>query len=151
MNVTFIGMSGAGKSHVGKRYAREHEMDFIDIDTEMESEYGKPLQEILDELGEETFLEKQADQVLALAGRDNLVISPGGSVVYTERAMKFLKANSKIIYLDVPLSVIESRINPSSRGIVGMKNKTFAELYEERSKLYQNWADEILQVEAQVL
>ncbi len=142
MNITFIGMSGAGKSYTGKRYAREHEMDFIDIDKEMEQEYGKPLQDILDELGDKVFLQKQEEQVLALEGLDNTVISPGGSVVYTERAMEFLKANSKIIYLDVPLTVIKSRINTTSRGIVGIQDKTFNELYKERIKLYKKWADE---------
>lgn len=145
MNITFIGMSGAGKSYVGSAFAVHTGLEFVDIDKQMEGLYeGKPLQEILDEIGEERFLAEQETQVKQLAGQDNLVVSPGGSVVYTEGAMAFLKDFSTIVYLQVPLATIKQRVASKSRGIVGLGSKTFDDLYRERSSLYKKWADVVI-------
>lgn len=145
MNITFIGMSGAGKSYVGSAFAVHTGLEFVDIDKQMEGLYeGKPLQEILDEIGEERFLAEQETQVKQLAGQDNLVVSPGGSVVYTEGAMAFLKDFSTIVYLQVPLATIKQRVASESRGIVGLGSKTFDDLYRERSSLYKKWADVVI-------
>ena len=145
MNITFIGMSGAGKSYVGSAFAVHTGIEFVDIDRQMEGVYeGRPLQEILDEIGEERFLAEQEAQVKQLAGRDGLVVSPGGSVVYTEGAMLFLKEFSTIVYLQVPLATIKQRIASEPRGIVGLGSKTFDELYSDRSALYEKWADVVV-------
>ncbi len=141
MNVTFIGMSGAGKSYLGQQFADRFQMQFFDIDREMEAAYGKPLQVILDEIGEARFLKEQSLQVTNMGVFDRTVVSPGGSIVYTEEAVQYLKANSVVIYLEVPLSVILSRTDTTVRGIVGLGHKTFAQLYTERAVLYRAAAD----------
>ncbi len=137
-------MSGAGKSYVGAYVAKAFDLQFVDIDQEMEKRYGKPLQDILDQLGEAKFLEEQAGQIKDLQGRDNLVISPGGSVVYSIDAIKWLVANSVVVYLSVPFETIENRIAADVRGIVGLSEKSLCDLYEERRMLYESYAHHII-------
>jgi shikimate kinase len=144
MNITLIGMSGAGKSHVGKDLAKRLPLELFDVDDEMEVLHGKPLQDILDEIGEEAFMKEEEAMVLTLSPLRNCVISPGGSIIYSEAAMKHLKEISTILFLDVPCAVIEARIDSAKRGIVGLKHKTFSELYEERRPLYLAYADHIV-------
>ncbi len=141
MHYTLIGMSGAGKSFVGKQLAAELGYEFFDVDTAMETLYQKPLQTILQELGDEHFLTKQAALIMHTHFKTPHIIATGGSVVYTDDAMQHLKGISKIIFIDVPLAMIEARIDTAHRGIVGLERKTFAELYAERRPLYQQWAD----------
>lgn len=141
MNLTFIGMSGAGKSFVGKYFAEQNKLTFIDIDTEMEVVYKKPLQQILNEMGDHSFLVAQSKQVQELGKIKNTVVSPGGSVVYTPEAMEYLASCSTIVYLEVPFSVIESRVADSQRGIVGLGGSSLEELYTQRSELYRQWAN----------
>jgi shikimate kinase len=70
------------------------------------------------------------------------VISPGGSVIYSPQTMNFLKDNSIVVYLSDSYSRILNRIrNLNSRGIVGLKNKSFEQLYNEREQLYKKYAD----------
>jgi shikimate kinase len=141
MHYTLIGMSGAGKSYVGRQLAAKLGYDFFDVDTAMESLYGKRLQEILDELGDGRFLEEQSQLILMKRFDEPHIIATGGSIVYTPQALVHLKKISKIIFLDVPLEVIQARIEEGGRGIVGLADKTFDTLYEERFPLYQKWAD----------
>ena len=142
MNITLIGMPGAGKSSVGKALAERLGMEFIDIDKVLEEAHGKPLQQILDEAGGEGFLKLEEDAVLSYCSvLQNTAISPGGSIVYCKAAMKHLKKISKIVFLEVPLQEIAARIAVQGRGIVGGKDKTLEDIYAERLPLYRQYAD----------
>jgi len=147
MNLSMIGMSGAGKSRIGSLLARKLGYAFIDVDKRLEAKARKPLQEILDVLGDDLFVGAEAAEVLALAGIDRAVIAPGGSVVYSDDAMRFLKRVSKVVWLRAPVEAIEARIDPSGRGIVGLKDRTFRELYAEREALYAAAADVVVDAE----
>lgn len=141
-NITIIGMAAVGKSAVGKVLAEKLSFKFIDIDGLIEKKFNLKLQEIIDKYGEKKFLEEEEKAVLALEDIEKCVISPGGSVVYSDKAMKFLKENSRIFFLDAPLEIIELRIkNYEARGIVGLKNKSVEEIFNERKPIYEKWAD----------
>ncbi len=141
MNITLIGMPGAGKSFVGEKLARALGFHFVTPDKLLEQMHGILLQQVLEKLGSEQFLDAEADVVIAhTTGKNTLVISPGGSMIYRSRAMEHLKGISTIVYLETPFTVIEKRVGKVPRGIVGLKNKTFAEVYAERIPLYERWA-----------
>jgi len=143
MNIVLIGMAGAGKSVVGALLAEKLSYAFVDVDRKIESRYGGKLQDILDRLGDAAFLAAEEREILVLKDVKDTVISPGGSVVYSARAMEVLTSLGRVVYLHVPLATIAARIEPETRGIVGLKGKTFAELYEEREMLYRAAADSV--------
>ena len=71
-----------------------------------------------------------------------MVISPGGSVVYFDDLMQTCKRNTLIVYLEDTLPNILNRIpNTENRGIVGLKQKSIEEIYNERIPLYEKYAD----------
>lgn len=141
MNITLIGMSGVGKSLVGKELSKAMKYSFIDIDKIIEKKYNLTLQTLIEEIGKKQFLKLEEETSLEIVETDNLVISPGGSVVYSEKAMNFLKKISKIVFLDAPLNEIKNRIQDfSKRGIVGLENG-LEKLFDERYQLYKKYAD----------
>jgi shikimate kinase len=142
MKVTLIGMPGAGKSFVGARLARKLGYEILDIDRSLEEKYGKPLQQILDELGDERFMEVETREVIAqTSGPRDLIISPGGSIIYGEKAMQHLRTISSVVYLRVSFGTIERRIASVPRGIVGIGARTLQEIYDERTPLYERYSD----------
>ncbi len=142
MNITLIGMPGAGKTTVGKKLAEKLNYRFIDIDLLIEKNTGLNLQQIIDNSNDEKFMETEEKTVLELGKLGNSVISPGGSVVYSEKVMKFLKENSVVVFLNSPFGVIEKRLtNMDTRGIVGLKKKGLKNLFNERMLLYKKYAD----------
>lgn len=148
-NITLIGMAGAGKSAVGKVLAEKVDFKFIDIDKIIAKEFNLKLQEIIDKHGEKKFLEEEEKAVLTLGDIENCIISPGGSIVYSDKAMKFLKDNSRIVFLDVPLDLIELRIgNHEPRGVIGLDKRSIEEIFKERKPLYEKGADIIIKVES---
>lgn len=150
-NITLIGMPGSGKSYIGKKLAENLGYTLVELDKVMEEEFKIPLQLILDKIGEKAFLELQEkDAILHTNTQDSLVVSPGGSIVYSDGAMQHLKKVSKIIYLKTSLETIRKRIAETARGIVGLKARTLDELYNERALLYEKWADIQLDAERSV-
>src|SRR3989338_3141557 len=142
MNVTLIGMSGAGKSYIGQKLAESLGLEFLDVDRMLlEPAHKKPLQDILDELGDEKFMQWEERMMIdATTDKDGLLISTPGSVAYEKDALEHFKNISSFVYLRVPFSVIEKRVGTTPRGIVGLGKKTLRELYDERHLLYQKHA-----------
>jgi shikimate kinase len=142
MNITLIGMPASGKTQVGKKLAEEIGYVFIDPDKMIEAEYGKPLQDILEELGDETFLVKEEEVTrTATRGRNKCIIATGGSVVHTESLMEYLADISFIIYLDASLPILAKRIGDQKRGIVWAGTNAIDELFARRTPLYKKWAN----------
>lgn len=142
MNITLIGMAGAGKSTIGKALAKRLNYTFIDVDRLITEKTGMPLQDLIDKQGDSALIIFEEEAILGLGQMDNCIISPGGSVIYSREAMKHLKEISKIVFLDAPFRSIVRRIpNARKRGIVGLRDRSLKELFEERLVLYNKYAD----------
>ena len=142
MNITLIGMAGAGKSTIGRALARRLNFAFIDVDCLITEKTGMTLQALIDKQGDSALIRFEEEAILKLDEVDECIISPGGSVVYSERAMEHLKKVSKIVFLDAPFRSIIKRIrNTRNRGIVGLRDRSLKELFEERVILYKKYAD----------
>jgi shikimate kinase len=140
-NIILIGMPAVGKSTVGVIVAKRLGYNFIDTDILIQEETGKLLREIIAQQGIEGFL-KVEDAVNSRVNVKNTVISPGGSVVYCENAMKHYKEIGKILYLKVSYETISKRLkNAKKRGVVLRDGQTLEDLYNERVKLFEKYAD----------
>jgi shikimate kinase len=144
MNIVLIGMSGAGKSTLGVLLAKSIGMDFVDTDIVIQQHEGRLLQEIIDNDGIDNFMQIE-EQTVSELQLNNCIISTGGSVIYSERAMTALKQHGQVIYLHVPFEEIKRRlINVTSRGIVIKKGNSLKDVYEERVPLYIKYSDKTL-------
>lgn len=140
-NVILIGMSGAGKSTLGVLLAKALGKDFVDTDLIIQQRTKKLLQQILDEEGVERFMELEEAAVCELS-LSNTVIATGGSVVYSEAAMRALKASGVAVYLAVDYPELVGRLsNITTRGIVFKDAHDLRGVYEERLPLYERYAD----------
>ena len=140
-NIILIGMPAAGKSTVGVVIAKRLGYDFIDTDLLIQKREGRLLKEIIAEIGNEGFLaiENQVNRDLEV---EYAVISPGGSVVYCGEAMQHFKEMGTIIYLKVPYETIQKRVeNAQNRGVVLKAGQSLKDMYEERIKLFEKYAD----------
>ncbi len=139
-NVILIGMPAVGKSTVGVVVAKRLGYDFVDTDLLIQAQEERLLSEIIEQEGIERFLEIE-NQVNRDLEVEHTVISPGGSVVYCQEAMEHFANIGTVIYLKVAYEVIESRINNAkNRGVVLREGQTLKMLYDERTKLFEQYA-----------
>lgn len=139
-NIILIGMAAAGKSTIGKCLAHSLDLPFVDTDLLMEAWWGAPLQVIRDFLGLEAFLRAETEQVLRLR-LAYCVIATGGSVVYSDEAMTWLRGMGSVVYLRASFETIARRLgNPDSRGLAVRPGQSIRDLYDERAPLYSRYA-----------
>lgn len=140
-NIVLIGMPGAGKSTIGVLLAKSMLMSFVDTDLIIQNKCGCALCDIIDKEGTEYFIEKE-NEIISKCEFSNSVVATGGSAVYGKDAMEKLSKDGKIVYLSLPVSEIERRINNiQTRGVAMKKGTTLKELFEERRALYEKYAD----------
>lgn len=140
-NIVLIGMPGAGKSTVGVLLAKALRMPFIDTDLLIQNQENCYLQELLDSRGLEGFIKIEEDIVLGLDVESH-VIATGGSVIYSEAAIRHLKAHGIVVFLDTKMYQLERRLkNARTRGIAMKNGQTLETLYIERVPLYRRYAD----------
>lgn len=146
-NIILTGMPGCGKSTVGVILAKSLGYSFVDTDLLISAKASKPLQDIIDNDGLDAFLEIE-EEVGTTLDCYRYVIATGGSMVLSEKAMDNLKKLGTVIYIDVDLKEIESRlVNFKTRGIVRKKGETIEDIFNVRSKLYRKYADIIVKSE----
>ena len=140
-NLIFIGMPAVGKSTVGVVVAKRRGKRFVDVDLVIQEQEKKLLREIIADVGEDGFL-KVENRVNAGIEAENSVISPGGSVVYCEEAMRHYKEIGTVVYLKASYQTIKRRIrNPKKRGVVLREGQTLRDLYNERVPYFEKYAD----------
>jgi shikimate kinase len=99
------------------------------------------LQEIVDTDGYMALRKIEEDFLLGLR-LSNHVIATGGSAVYSNQAMTRLKSDGVVIFLDVDLATLESRVlDFSKRGLVKRPDQSLPELFDERFSLYNTHAE----------
>jgi len=139
-NIILIGMPGAGKSSIGVLLAKRLGYQFVDTDLLMQGEAHCRLQQIIAHHGLTAFKELEEKVVCRIDARRS-VIATGGSVVYSEVAMRHLQQIGQVVHLDLPLEILQRRVrNMDSRGLVLEAGETFAGLYARRMPLYRRYA-----------
>ena len=134
-------MPGAGKSTVGVILAKTLGMNFIDTDIVLQENSGRILQEIINTDGIEAFLKTEESSIVSLECA-NTIIATGGSVVFSDQSMKYLKKKGIIIYLYISYEELVQRIkNITTRGIVLPAGQSLLDLYNQRLPLYEKYAD----------
>ena len=140
-NIILIGMPGVGKSTVGVLLAKRLGLAFVDTDILIQVREGRSLQAIIQAHGADQFCRIEENHILSLAPASH-VIAPGGSVVYSPRAMAHLKANGIAVHLDIAVERLKRRLDDvDARGVVIAPGQTIEGLFAERHPLYLRYAD----------
>ena len=104
----------------------------------------KLLKDIIAEKGVDGFLAVE-NQVNASIEAERAVIATGGSAVYGKEAMEHFKRTGIVVYLKCSYDALEKRLGDlKGRGVVLKDGQTLRDIYEERSVLYEKYADLIV-------
>ena len=140
-NIVLIGMPGAGKSTIGVVLAKKIGYEFLDSDLLIQKQTGKRLQELIREKGIDGFNALEDKTNTSINVRQH-VIATGGSAVYGEGAMRHFGEIGLIIYLKLSFGAVQRRLGDLRyRGVSMRVDQTLSDLYEERTPLYEKYAD----------
>jgi shikimate kinase len=113
----------------------------VDTDVLIQTSQHRALQDIVDTDGY-IALRRIEEEVLLDLSVHSHVIATGGSAAYSDPAMTHLKSDGLIVFLQVDLATLKSRVPDfSMRGLAKRPHQSFLELFAERAALYARYAD----------
>lgn len=146
-NIILIGMPASGKSTMGVVLAKILGYNFIDADILIQEQEGRKLSDIIEQDGVEAFIDIE-NKVNSGIEAEKTVIATGGSVVYGKEAMDHFKNIGRVVYLKVDMDTLNKRLhNIKQRGVVMREGQSIVSLYNERCKLYEEYADLVVDEE----
>ncbi len=140
-NIILIGMPASGKSTVGVILAKILGYNFVDADIVIQKKEGRKLSQIIETEGIDGFINIE-NQINSEIEVEKSVIATGGSAVYGKEAMDHYKNIGRIVYLKVSMDTLTKRLREvKQRGVVMREGQSLVSLYNERTPLYERYAD----------
>ena len=137
-NLVFLGMMGSGKSSIGSIVSKKLNIDFIDIDKQIEKKMGMSITKIFQTKGEKYFREIEEITTLKILKSNNTVISLGGGAFLNNKIRKDILQNHISFWLNWDLKTLVNRIKNSQKRPIAFKasKNELVELIKKRSIVY---------------
>ena len=116
--IFLIGYMGAGKTTLGKAFAREMSLNFIDLDWFIEERFHKTVQQLFLERGEDGFRELERKMLHEVAEFEDVVVSTGGGTPCFFDNMEYMNDCGDTVFLDVEPAVLFRRLRVAKQHIV---------------------------------
>ena len=126
--IFLIGYMGAGKTTLGKAFARAMGLAFVDLDWYIEERFHKMVGQIFAERGEEGFRELEKRMLHEAGDFEDVVISVGGGTPCFFDNMDYMNQAGETVFLDVDNKVLFRRLKVAKQQRPLLANKTDEEL-----------------------
>ena len=137
-NLVFLGMMGSGKSSIGQIISSKLNINFTDIDNEIEKELGINIKDIFKLKGEKYFRDIEEKITLKKLKIENQVVSIGGGAFLNKKIKETILKNHISFWLNwSPKTLINRIIGSKKRPLAFHSNKNeLMELIKKRSIIY---------------
>lgn len=149
-NIVLIGFMGTGKTTVSEQLGCMYKMEIVDMDEVISEREGISIPEIFSNHGEEYFRKLEADLLIELQEKNNIIISCGGGTAMKDENVQQMKKNGKVFLLTATPETIYERVkNNDDRPILKGRNNVeyISELMEMRWPKYEKAADVIIETD----
>lgn len=110
MKLFLIGMMGSGKTYWAQQLAAAYNIDWIDLDSEIEKENMMTIKEIFETEGEENFRLKEQKALHELTHHKNIIIATGGGTPCFYNNMQWMNEHGITVFINEPISVLAERL-----------------------------------------
>ncbi|MCD8183992.1 MAG: shikimate kinase [Bacteroides sp.] len=128
IRIFLTGYMGAGKTTLGKAFARQLNVPFIDLDWYIEERFHKSIRELFAERGEASFRELERTMLHEAGEFEDVVISTGGGTPCFFDNMDFMNGQGQAVFLDVHPDVLFRRLRVATQQRPILQGKTDEEL-----------------------
>ena len=140
-NIYLIGMMGSGKSTIAKKLSKKLNMNFVDIDNDIEIINEMEIAEIFTNFGEKKFREMESAYFVEKSKQKNNIFSTGGGIILKKENRDALINNGTTFLLESNNNVLFDRIKDTkNRPLLSEPDnlKTISNIWSKRKKHYYN-------------
>jgi shikimate kinase/shikimate kinase/3-dehydroquinate synthase len=136
---------GSGKSSIGSLVAKKLNLNFVDVDKEIEKELGLSISKIFETKGEDYFRKFEEKKTLKILKSNSTVISLGGGAFINKVIRKEVLKNHISFWLNWDNETLINRIKNSKKRPIAFKStdNELIDLIKKRSNIYSKALYEI--------
>lgn len=134
---------GSGKTTVGRILADKLGFLFIDLDSVIELEDGRKINDIFKIYGEDYFRELETKVIKKIYKNKNCVFACGGGAIKRKENVKIIRENSAVIYLNISSRIALKRLSDvKDRPLIEVEDReeVIKEMISKRNNLYRKYA-----------
>tara|TARA_B100000900_G_C20334788_1_gene615696 strand:- start:256 stop:768 length:513 start_codon:yes stop_codon:yes gene_type:complete len=137
-NLVFLGMMGSGKTSIGLIVSKKLNLEFFDIDQEIEKELKNKISKIFETKGEDYFRKMEENITLKILKKNKCVISLGGGAFLNKNIKNEILNNHISFWLNWSPRILVERIKNSKKRPIAFNstNNELIELIKKRSITY---------------
>ena len=146
-NIIIVGITGVGKTTIGKVLSEKLDKQFIDLDKYIEVSCGVDIPTIFELEGEQGFRDRETlalKQVISQSDNYGLSLG-GGCVIRSENRQIITRSNNLVLQLIADLKVIVERLvkSPNKRPLLANQDiqQKIENLFKERKEFYDAVSD----------
>src|SRR5688572_20150646 len=111
MKIFLVGFMGAGKTYWGQQLSQKLNLPFFDLDDQVVSHEGKPINEIFADSGEEYFrlLEKDTLHIIT-ESHDSFVMACGGGSPCYFNNVDYMNQSGTTVWINTPIDTLFNRL-----------------------------------------
>ncbi len=110
MRIFLVGFMGAGKSTLGRELAPLMNMQFVDLDQEIETRAGKGIPAIFAAEGEAHFRDLEKQMLHEVIEKDNIIVACGGGTPCYFDNMDVMNKSGVTIYIKMSTDALTERL-----------------------------------------
>ena len=139
-NLVFLGMMGSGKSSIGLIVSKKLNIEFIDVDLEIEKKLNMKISKVFENKGEKYFREIEEEMTLKILKNKKTVISLGGGGFLNNKIKKEILDKHISFWLNWDSKTLVNRIKKSKKRPVAFKSSKneLLQLIKGRNLIYSN-------------
>ena len=145
--IALVGLSGVGKSSIGRRLAAALGMPFRDADAEVEAAAGRPIAEIFQQYGEAAFRDGERRVIARLLGEPPHVLATGGGAFMHPDTRRLIKEKAISVWLKADIEVLARRVSRKDNRPLLAGREPLDVLAAQASERYPVYAEADLAVE----
>ena len=138
IRIFLIGYMGAGKTTLGKAFARAMGLTFIDLDWYIEERFHKTIRELFTERGEDAFRDLERRMLHEVGEFEDVVISVGGGTPCFFDNVDYMNSVGETVFLDVDIRVLFRRLKIAKQQRPLLDGKSDEELVQFIQEALQN-------------
>ena len=139
-NLVLLGMMGSGKSSIGLIVSKKLNIEFIDVDDEIEKKLNMKISKIFENKGEKYFREIEEEMTLKILKNKRTIISLGGGAFLNDKIKEEILDKHISFWLNWDPKTLVERIKNSKKRPVAFKStkNELLQLIKDRYLIYSN-------------
>jgi len=141
-NIYLIGMMGSGKSTIGKLLSKKMNLEYIDMDRELEILMDMSIQRIFSDYGEKRFRMIESTFFREISKVGQLIYATGGGIILDKLNRAIIQKGTSI-FLNCSIEELINRVQNDNQNRPLLNKdikKNMINLYNERNNFYKECA-----------